>query len=440
MKLRIAVLLLLALAWAGTAIASQEPMEAGVQHAQLCKPDDIDAVSDFLGLPDLELKAGNDEPGRSTLVAAACKADPVKPGQTIVAVAYDAGVQYSKALVIAMLDNRRQQVLASYRGEIGEDAAMTIQEGSLWIDTANYALADSVQAFAVDVISGYSPNCGDGGLGASRSLYVRDGKRLRPVLTDLTMQYWQFISRGNDRCNSMTPPDTQTITGYTTLSLAMATTVSHGYHDLIVTALFSRDDNKPVHNYDNNPCGLTPFHYRLHYDGKEYRRDGFDQALHCGDRWSPVALIVKSAVSAPDSAKATPVNFLPSMQVVIMDSRPGSVLVRRFDNQEQVGWVPREAVVWLTELAPIHTWHGPATFQMDTKEGYESHRTYHFQADGSYTVELQLGKSAPVQRKGYLYTYGPVILASGIEDSAYLWLQDSGHLCALTSSGACAKP
>lgn len=110
MRTCIAAAVLLALPWTRMAANSQEPTEAGVQEAQLCKSSDIDTVATFLNLPALELKSQDGQPQHSIPRAAACKANPAAPNQTVVAVAYDAGKEDSKALSIVMLDNVHQRL------------------------------------------------------------------------------------------------------------------------------------------------------------------------------------------------------------------------------------------------------------------------------------------------------------------------------------------
>jgi hypothetical protein len=418
MKSKLALLILLVLPWTcmATSHPQPEPEEAGMQKAQLCKPGEIDAVATFLNLPTLELKSDEGEPSDSILVTAACKVNPATPRQTIIAVAYDTGKKDSKALSIVLLDNVHQRVMADYRGEIAEDPLMSIETGSLWIDTADYALAEGVRAFAVDEISGYRATCGDGGVGPSRYLYVREGKRIQPVLSGLDMSYWEFIRRGVDLCNSQADPDARTIIGNTAFSLAVAPTSSHGYRDLLVTAEFSRDDGKPVHNYfNNNPCGL-PFDYLLHYDGKRYRTDGLQKALFCGDRFQPLAIVVKGATASADSAKAAPVQFLPSMQVRILDRKPGALLVQRIGEPGRLGWMPQEALVASYGFKPLRTWKGPVTLHA-MAESFGILGTYHLLPDGSYTIEFpntREGMGALLSGRhfsGHLSAYGPVIEA-----------------------------
>ena len=194
---------------------------------------------DRLGLPDLDPGADGDTP----LVASACKADPVAPGNTYVALAYDEGEPYTKTLILAITEGDR--VLADYRGEITEDAELTLQSDSLRIDTAPYRLAKDVRAFGLDVSGWQSPNCGEGGTGPTRSLYIREGTHIRPVLTHLYLSSWRFITQGRGRCNPMAPPDAPTIIEETAYTLSVLPGVTHGFHDLLVTASSTRDDGQP---------------------------------------------------------------------------------------------------------------------------------------------------------------------------------------------------
>jgi hypothetical protein len=166
-----------------------------------CPAELVDTVVERLGLPDLgtDLDQGEATP----LVASTCKADPAQPGQTYVALAYDEGKPDTKTLILAIVE--RNRVLADYRGEISEDATLTLQPDSLRIDTAPYRLAKGVRAFGLDLSGWQSPNCGDGGTGPTRSLYIREGKHIRPVLTDLFLSSWRYIAQGQGRCNPMAP-------------------------------------------------------------------------------------------------------------------------------------------------------------------------------------------------------------------------------------------
>jgi hypothetical protein len=180
---------------------------------------------------------------------------------TIAAIAYESDVDYIKKFVVALVDERRRKVLSSLQSEIGEDSAMSVRSGSLWIDTAPYRLTDRVRAFGVDVTSGYVPNCGDGGSGADRTLYVQEGKVLRAILT-LTMSYWRFVKGGNPRCMPIAQELPETVIENVGLMIGLDRTQTNGYRDLVVTASSSRDDGKPT--------GKGVFRHKLQYDGRQY--------------------------------------------------------------------------------------------------------------------------------------------------------------------------
>jgi hypothetical protein len=232
---------------------------AGSQENQSCQPALVQSVSEQLKLPGpIGAETGSDS-NTSTVIAAACKSNPADRKQTYVALAYDAGDQDGKRLLLAIVEGDR--VVADYRDEIYEDASLTLQSDSLHIDTARYVLANGVRAFGLDVSGWASPNCGDGGGGATRSLYIREGAHIRRVLADMGLSSWRYLQEGNDRCNSSAPVDTPTIVENTRYTLRVLPETSHGFHDLQVTATITRNDGKP---------GGDGGRYVLKYDGKRY--------------------------------------------------------------------------------------------------------------------------------------------------------------------------
>jgi len=234
-------------------------VSAGSPHDQSCQAALIRSVSAQLKLPGLVGAGAGDDAGESTVVAAACKASPAVRGQAYVALAYDAGDPDGKRLVLAIVQGNR--VVADYRGEIYEDATLTVQSDSLHIDTARYVLANGVRAFGLDVSGWASPNCGDGGEGPSRSLYIREGTHIRRVLADMLVSSWRFVRRGNDRCNASAPANAPTVIENTRYTVSVRPQTHHGFHDLQVTATATRDDGKPDQHGGR---------YVLKYDGKRY--------------------------------------------------------------------------------------------------------------------------------------------------------------------------
>ena len=195
-----------------------------------------------------------------TRVTAACKPSPTDKALTIVAAAYDRGTDYDKNLVVALVSTR---VVAAFTGAIEEDASMLVRGGSLRIDTARYQLAPGVRAFGVDVSSGKAgPHCADGGSGATRSLFVRDGAALRPVVIGVLLQSWH-AEGGMAPCPDFAP-DTKGLgeIAETTTSLSMLPHATHGFADIALTSV----------------TDLHPGHSKrvvLRYDGSTYSGPGF---------------------------------------------------------------------------------------------------------------------------------------------------------------------
>jgi hypothetical protein len=79
------------------------------------------------------------------------------------------------------------------------------------------------------------------GSGARRSLFVSQGRFIRPVLQDLPMSEWALIQRGRSACTDGSAPDL-TITENFSATLGLAPTSTRGYRDLVVTGSASRDD------------------------------------------------------------------------------------------------------------------------------------------------------------------------------------------------------
>ena len=193
-------------------------------------------------------------------VAAACKPSPADKDVTIVAAAYDRGTPYDKNLVVALVTTR---VVAAFIGAIEEDASLMLGSDSLRIDTARYDLARGVRAFGLDVSSAKAgPHCVDGGSGATRTLFVRDGAALRPVLRGVLLESWH-VEDGTTPCAEIDPAAKGVgVIANTATSLAMLPHATHGFADIALVStvdLHPRDRTRVV----------------LHYDGTTYVGDGF---------------------------------------------------------------------------------------------------------------------------------------------------------------------
>lgn len=257
--------------------ASEHEMSVGAQREQLCAPTSLKAVGKFLELESFRLPpSGYSSDAEAIISSAACKTNPANKNITIAAIAYESGRKEIKGLIVALIDNSKGRVISSHQEEIEEDAGLKLESGSLWIDTAPYTLATGVRAFGVDITSGYIPHCGDGGSGARRTLYVQEGRRFRPVLTDLTMSYWSFIQQAQSRCVYGDDAPEVTIIENTRLSIGVDTESTKGYRNLIVTAVRSRDDGKATEK--------APFSFKLHYDGRQYPTKKLSDRLGQWDR------------------------------------------------------------------------------------------------------------------------------------------------------------
>ncbi len=266
---RAACIAALAPAAAGCLAASEHERAVGAQVEQLCDARVLAAVGRFVKVDNFREPAlGHDADANAMVAAAACRAAPAYHGR-LVAAAYRSGRQDDLLLVIAVVDAGTGQVGASFKGNLDSDPAMKIVSGSLWLDTAAYDLAPGVRAFGLDVTSGQPRGCAGVGSGARRSLFVSQGRFIRPVLQDLPMSEWALVQRGKSACTDSSAPDL-TITEDFTATLALAPTSTRGYRDLVVTGGATRDDG----HLDERPALRSV----LKWDGRVYSTEEHQRA------------------------------------------------------------------------------------------------------------------------------------------------------------------
>ena len=211
-----------------------------------------------------------DKPG--VIVAATCKRLPSDAHLTLAAVAWNAGKEDEKSLVLALVDEGAGQVVASLQDVVNEDATTQIEDYSLRLDTAAYDLAPGVRAVGLDIVS-ENRGCGEGGFGPSRTLYVREGATFRPVLTDLSLsQYWYV--RGNQRrcVGNQKDADTAILEDFD-VTIGIGAPGKDGWRDLALTATSKRSDRN---------SGRRPLHVRVPYDGQAYPLEAFNKAY---EKW-----------------------------------------------------------------------------------------------------------------------------------------------------------
>jgi hypothetical protein len=216
-----------------------------------------------------EENSGKDPAG--VIVAATCKRLPDDPRLTLAAAAWDDHKEDSKALVIAIVEGSTSAIVALKRDEIEEDAATQVNAASLRFDTAPYELAPGVRAFGLDIFS-EDHSCGEGGTGPVRTLYVREGRTLRPVLEGLAVDQWWYLRGNQPRCSGPGESASTILEDYA-VTIGLGAAGRNGWRDLALTATSKRSDHKP---------GRKPLRVRVPYDGGAYDLKAFEKAY---DDW-----------------------------------------------------------------------------------------------------------------------------------------------------------
>jgi hypothetical protein len=206
-----------------------------------CAPPVVARVGEHFGLkafsyPWSPLYQGGEEDGR--IVAGVCSRWPGNNSQVVAAFAYDAGVQYEKALLVAVVDARQDRVVAAYRGVTDDEVnGERVTEYSLKIDLAPYFLSPGHRAIGLRLNTNRD-SCGQsGGLDNDLMLFIIDEQKLRPVL-QTTTHHWLYDEGNRCEIGDTGQTDAQTY-------IAIEPTSSHGLADLRFTA--KRTDNaKPL--------------------------------------------------------------------------------------------------------------------------------------------------------------------------------------------------
>lgn len=187
------------------------------------------------------------------IVAGVCKTWPGNRARVVSAFAYDAGIEYEKQLLVAVFDVQKKRVIAAYQSVIPEDAATEVSRYSLRLDMAPYRLSETTRAFGLR-LNAFKERCTyEGGSGEDLTLFVMDGKAIRPVLSE-TMSHWRY-ARG-DRCGG---EDVERVESNAVISVEPSST--NGFADLRLTARPS-DKRKPVHalvKYNGDHYDLQPW-------------------------------------------------------------------------------------------------------------------------------------------------------------------------------------
>jgi hypothetical protein len=234
------------------------------QKNQRCSNAIIRAVGKRIGFDKFAYSNANS--GR--IIADVCKVWPKNNSITIAAFVWWSSVDTTQ-VIVAMLDNRNGEVIASESySEVYPHVPQAGQVGlyNLSIDTARYDLAPGVRAFGLDVKSAQQPKsyCGDDEIEKVRTLYIQDGREIRPILTKLSMSYRHFV-QGDPRCASekSAAPAPKKVMEDIHLTIAIGKAVTDGYANLLITAVSSYDDRRKSKR--------MPFHYELTYHSITYQ-------------------------------------------------------------------------------------------------------------------------------------------------------------------------
>ena len=218
-----------------------------------CGPDAYAAVNKSMKITPLS---------PANVISADCRTWPYKPHLLLAVFAYDEGIESEKKLLVAVIDEKTNRVVSSFQDAYYEDALTEVGEYSLKLDTARYQLAENVRAFGIRFNSAaHGANCGEAYWGNELTLFVPEGKKLRPVASlNLYQQQWH---RG---CPAAT---SSALWEDATLTVGMGQSGANGFQDLEITA-------KIGVNSMESPTGKLKNRierHTLHYDGKFYKKD-----------------------------------------------------------------------------------------------------------------------------------------------------------------------
>lgn len=231
---------------------------AGPADLQACSPDTVEQLEHArLGPP-------QDRPAVAA-VASACKIWPFDESILLATAAFGDPEQspgerrlYS---IVAMLSAADGTVMATHHEEVEEDAGTVVMEDDYRVDTARYDLADGVRAFGVAFDnSAPGPSCPEGGANDQLTLFVREGTRLRPVLS-VYRDEWITIS--GDVCGR--PYRSVVDRGQTVLQIEPTRT--HGWADITLSTRVEREVDA------QEPYYRRTARRTLHFNGTLYQLD-----------------------------------------------------------------------------------------------------------------------------------------------------------------------
>jgi hypothetical protein len=213
------------------------PCAAGEQGPQACTEAAVEMASAFAKTVKL-LPVAHE----ALVEASVCKPWPGKEPHTIGVFVWKGELEFHIHMLVTVFDAASGKVVASHQSAFEADALARYYQGSIRIDTARYQLQPGLRAFGVDIAT-QSPRYAEGGYGPLRTLYVRDGAALRPVLSDVMMSKWWY----RDGLPEQGAKEEDDAVVYTTnYAIGIEKTSSRGYADLTLTSTSNDPKAKPV--------------------------------------------------------------------------------------------------------------------------------------------------------------------------------------------------
>jgi hypothetical protein len=208
----------------------------------------------------LGIKALSGAGGRRHIVAQSCKDWPARPAIHLAAIAYDAGDEGMKSLLVAMVDKKTLRVIGSDASDVTEDSAVAFGSDSLKLDTAAYRLSPDVVAFGLRFTSAaHGPSCADYAWEDELTLFAPSGKDLHTVL-HLPMHKEQALKG----CLGSSTPDG--VFEDAVLTIGVEPGASHGYADLSLRATIRTEQ---MEGESRKPPRVE--RQVIRYDGKRYQ-------------------------------------------------------------------------------------------------------------------------------------------------------------------------
>lgn len=230
---------------------------------QLCHNETIiSAVAEYLHMNDFSYRRVD---GNGRIISGVCKEASNDKSITIAAFVGGSGTGDSGELSIAMVDNQTSKVIASYQESLvnSQTPQINAEKDRIQIDTARYDIAPGVRAFGLDVIK-TSPDCGEGEISTVRTLFIKDGDKIRPIFVDgLPISSRRFV-QSDPRClrGKYATKKSRLVMEYVVLTIGIDKQITNGYANLLISA--------SILNGNGTKSKRKPFRYELHYYNIDY--------------------------------------------------------------------------------------------------------------------------------------------------------------------------